>query len=290
MADWRIIRWTLLAPLICGCSPWLRPPESDKGLPTPLMSMETVVLEVAFVHLTPEDHAVEAATWRQLDETTLPIELRQQLAANGMRAGVVGSQLPQELRDLVERTSRELTQAPAGDDVSSAETASLARNRRMQVRSGRRGKIVVSSVLPSISVLAKDDQGHVQGAAFADAQCLFSLLATPGGDGRTKLQLTPEIEHGELKNRWVPVDGALMNQVGKSRQVYDQLRLELSLSPGQTLAIAPTEEPSGLGQHFFTLKDPTPRRTMLLVRVAQTQQDDLFVKPQERQELTSVGE
>jgi hypothetical protein len=45
-----------------------------------------------------------------------------------------------------------------------------------------------------------------------------------------------------------------------------------------------------LGQHFFTLKTPTPRRTLLLVRVAQTQQDDLFVKPTELEELTSATE
>jgi hypothetical protein len=291
MANWRTTRLLLLAVLLlCGCSPWLRPPESDKGLPMPLMSTDTVVLEIAFVHLTPDDHAVEMATWRQLDEQALPIELRMQLAGNGMRGGVAGSQIPQELRDLIERTSRELSQAPAGDDVTTAETASLIRNRRMQVRAGRRGKIVVSAVLPNISVLCKDEQGQVQGAAFQDAQCLFSLLATPSGGSSTTLQLTPEIEHGELKNRWVPVDGALMNQVGKSRQVYDQLRIELPLSPGQILVIGPTEQPSGLGQHFFTLKDPTPRRTLLLVRVAQTQQDDLFVKPLERQELTSSVE
>src|SRR4029079_5349242 len=68
MADWQPTRLLLLAALLsCGCSPWLRPPASDKGLPSPLMSQETVVLEVAFVHLTPEDQAVETATWRQLD-------------------------------------------------------------------------------------------------------------------------------------------------------------------------------------------------------------------------------
>jgi hypothetical protein len=69
----------LAALLVCGCSPWLRPPERDKGLPMPLMSTETVGLEVAFVHLTPEDHAVEAATWRQLDEHSLPIELQKDI-------------------------------------------------------------------------------------------------------------------------------------------------------------------------------------------------------------------
>src|SRR5688572_25903775 len=114
MPDGRTIRWILLSAVaVCGCSPWLRPPVSDKGLPTPLMSTETVVLEVAFVHLTPDDHSVESATWRQLDEQVLPIDLRQHLASNGLRAGVAANQLPQELRDLVERTSRELAQAPA---------------------------------------------------------------------------------------------------------------------------------------------------------------------------------
>jgi hypothetical protein len=280
----------LTALLLCGCSPWVRQPVAEQGLPTPLMSAETVVLEVAFVHLTPDDHAVEAATWRQLDEQALPIELRLHLAGNGLRAGVAGSQLPPELRNLVERTHKELATAPAGDDVTTAEIASLSRNRRMQVRAGRRGKIVVSNLLSHISILSKDEQGQVQGSAFDDAQCLFSLLAQPSGDGRTTLELTPEIEHGELRNRWVPVDGALMNQVGKSRQVYDQLRMELPLSAGQTLVIGATVEPSGLGQHFFTLKEPTPRRTLLLVRVAQTQRDDLFARPEEMEELTSVAE
>jgi hypothetical protein len=291
MANGRFQPLQLLAALLlCGCTPWLRPPASDNGLPKPLMSTETVVLEVAFVHLTPDEHGIEEATWRQLDEQVLPVALRQQLAGNGLRSGIASSQIPQALRDLAERTSRELSQAPSGDDVTSAETASLSRNRRMQVRAGKRGKIVVSAALPSISVLAKDEQGRVQGAAFQDAQCLFSLLARPGGDGRTALQLTPEIEHGDLKNRWVPVDGALVNQVGKSQQVYDELRIDVSLPPGQTLVIGPTTEVGGLGQHFFTQRNPTPRRTLLLVRVAQTQQDDLFQKQQQLDTLVSSSD
>jgi hypothetical protein len=281
--------WILLAATawLSGCANWVQMPTSDKGLPKPLMSAETVVLEVAFVHLSPEDAEVEAATWRQLDEQVLDVELRGRLAGNGLRAGIAGSQMPPALRELVERTSRELAAAPPGDDVTSAETNALSRQRRMQVRAGKRGKILASPNLPSISVLAKDEEGHVQGASFSDAQCLFSLIANPGGDGRTRLQLTPEIEHGELKNRWVPVDGALINQVGKTQQVYEQLRIDATLSAGQTLVIGPTEEPGGLGQHFFTLQVPTRRRTLLLVRVAQTQQDELFSKPEVQSELTS---
>jgi hypothetical protein len=139
-------------------------------------------------------------------------------------------------------------------------------------------------------VLAKDEQGRVQGASFADAQCLFSLIATAGSDGRTRLQLTPEIEHGELRNRWVPVEGSLVNQVGKTQQVYDQLRIDTTLVAGQTLVIGPSHEAGGLGQHFFTLQVPTPRRTLLLIRIAQTQQDDLFSKREETTDLVSEAE
>ena len=291
MAERQLLRLFLLSALLLGgCSPWLRPAVSDKALPAPLMSPETIILEVAFVHLTPDDSAIETATWQHVDEQMLAVDVRQRLAGNGLRAGALGSQLPPELRHLVERTAQELTEAPAGDDVTTAETTTLARNRRMQVRAGRRGKIVVSAVAPNISVLAKDDQGRVQGEAFRDAQCLFSLLANPSGDSRTKLQLTPEVEHGDLQNRWVPVDGALVQQVGKPRHVYDQLRIELPLAPGQTLIIGPTEQAGGLGQHFFTLSVPIPRRTLLLVRIAQTQQDDLFRQPDGSTQLISAAD
>lgn len=277
----------LLVVGVCGCSPWIRPPSDDKVLPSPAMSSDSAVLEIAFVHLTPDDKEVEAATWRQLDEQAISLETRRGLASNGLRAAVAGTQLPQELRNLVERTTKELAQAPAGDDVTAAETASLSRQRRLQVRAGRRGKVVVSTTLPSISVLAKDNDGRVHGESYRDAQCLLSLKAFPEGDGRTRLQLTPEIEHGDLKNRWVPVDGALVQQVGKERQVYDRLQIDLHLAAGQTLVLGPTEDVSGLGQHFFTLTNPTPRHTLLLVRLAQTQQDDLFQKEQKSAELMS---
>lgn len=291
MAERHLSRLLLVSILLLGgCSPWLHPAVSEKALPAPLMSPETVILEVAFVHLTPDDSAIEAVTWQHVDEHMLAVEVRQRLAGNGLRAGVLGSQLPPELRRLVERTAQELTEAPAGDDVTTAETTTLARNRRLQVRAGRRGKIVVSAVAPNISVLAKDDHGRVQGEAFRDAQCLFSLLANPSGDSRTKLQLTPEVEHGDLQNRWVPVDGALVQQVGKPRHVYEKLRLELALAPGQTLIVGPTEQAGGLGQHFFTLSVPSPRRTLLLVRIAQTQQDDLFRQADSSTELISTAE
>jgi hypothetical protein len=275
---------------LCGCSSWVHVPTSDNVLPPAMMSPQTVVLEIAFVHLTPDDAAAEADLWRQLDELALPVELRQQLAANGMRAGLAGTLLPDSLRSLVERTAKQLAEAPGGSDVASADTASLARQRRLQTRSGKRGKIVVSTTYPSISVLSKDEQGHVRGDAFTDAQCLFSLIATAQGDGRAILQLTPEIEHGEVKNRWIPVDGALVQQVGKQRHVYDHLRLNQPLTAGQSLVLGPTDPVSGLGQHFFTLSDPTPRRTLLLVRLAQTQLDDLFQPQTPANSLTTETE
>ncbi len=141
-----------------------------------------------------------------------------------------------------------------------------------------------------ISVLAKDEHGRVQGDAFREAQCLFSLHAIPNANGQTQLQLTPEIEHGDLKNRWVPIDGSLVHQVGKDREVYQHLRIESSLLAGQTLVVGPTETSSGLGQHFFTSAAPTPRRTMLLIRMAQTQQDELFQNNERSEVLVSISD
>lgn len=276
--------------LLAGCSPWLRTPIDDNVLPAPLLTPETVVLEIAFVHLAANERDVEEALWQQIDEQTVPVEIRRELSSNGLRVGLAGTQLPQELRSLVQRTAKSLETAHAAEDLATAESAGLARQRRLQMRAGRRGKVVVTTTRTLLSVLARDAEGRVQGKSYRDAQCLFGLKGFPQGDGRTQIQLTPEIEHGELKNNWVPIDGALVQQVGKQREVYENLIVELNLSPGQTMVLGATQPACGIGQHFFTTDEPVQQRTLLLVRVAQTQLDDLFQAPAATSELSSLTE
>ncbi len=79
-----------------------------------------------------------------------------------------------------------------------------------------------------------------------------------------------------------------MQQVGKDRKVYEHLKVALPLLSGQALLVGPAAETSGVGEHFFTLREPLPRRTLLLVRIAQTQQDELFQQPAQSDAVYSI--
>ncbi len=111
------------------------------------------------------------------------------------------------------------------------------------------------------------------GKTFHDAQSVFELKAFPLGDGRARLELVPEIQFGPVKQKYVGRDGMFELEVGRERQAFPQLRIDATITPGHTLAVSSTASRSSLGGCFFCNGD---RQKLLLVRLAQSQYDDLF--------------
>jgi hypothetical protein len=65
--------------------------------------------------------------------------------------------------------------------------------------------------------------------------------------------------------------------LSQDHERYDDLTISAVLNPGQTFVLAGTREVQGLGQHFFPAGERFPdHRRILLLRLAQTQLDDLF--------------
>lgn len=266
----------LVVPVAGGCTRWNVTEVEKKPwkLPAPRMSPSTVVLELAFVRLNPERPQETTELWREFDEQILPTELRRRLNTNGMRCGMVGSNLPPNLQRLLDNPTEALdvaTQDPEklADDVTS-------RQYRLQSREGVRTPIAASSNIEKLHVFVNED-GALRGETYQLAQCMFSVRTYPQGDGRVQLEVVPEIEHGQPVNRRVGQEGIWRLEFSRDRKIFDALRLEVVLSPGDVLAISATPEPLGLGQSFF-VKGPQ-QTTMLLIRLAQTQKDELFEDP-----------
>jgi hypothetical protein len=261
-----------------GCSQWQTQPEVPSQLPPARMSPDSVVLELAFVRLPANDRAAHDQIWSEADELHFPPELRRELAANGLRVGILGQELPTELRAALDAAASE--QEERAEDIDTSDTQTSRGQRRLSCRTGRRAKIVVSKTHPSLAFLTQND-GSVSGSVLENAQCLLALKPYPQGDGRVRLDLTPEIEHGELQNRWAQQDGSLMQRIGRDRVVLDRLRTVATLSAGQVLLLSTTPDVKGLGEHFFSeTAAGRVERTLVLVRVAQTQWDDLFAPGQ----------
>jgi hypothetical protein len=117
---------------------------------------------------------------------------------------------------------------------------------------------------------------------------LFVVRGYPSGDGTVRVDLVPEIRHGDVKQKWAPGNGTLLRDAGQEASAFDQLRLTAILSPGQTLLVTGTEEAKGLGGLLFSRgSGESSERLLLLLRLAQTQYDDLFAPEQTTEPLAT---
>lgn len=270
-----------------GCAPLSPAAKPPSQLPPARLAPDAVVLDIAFVRLAALDRDAYRAIWNAADEQSIPASVRRDLATNGLRVGVYGQQLPPRLRELLDAPPSQL------HNLSEAATSDVelgGARQHLPLRAGHRSIVKASPLYPSLAVLVSEE-GSVRGHQLTAARCILSLKPHPLGDGRVKLDLTPEIEHGETKSRWVGNEGMMIQQTGQERLVFDRLRLEAVLSPGQWLLVSTTPEIKGLGEHFFAHSvGGAVNRRALLIRYAQTQFDDLFAPEQTPARLATPGE
>jgi len=243
---------------------------------------DSVLLEVLFVRLPTGDQETHEPLWNDVDEQQLPVEARQRLEANGFRVGLASARLPPLLEGLLN-----LGDAPppkADEHRVELGTESTIRGWKRQVREGEPGEIVVTgqqSPLPRLAVLVRSDDGEVSGEVFHKAKAIFVEKAFPQIDGRVRIELVPEIEYGDPASQYLPGDGGNFElRVQSPRKVFDRLRIDATLSPGQILILGcrPARDGS-LGSHYFTEQGPDgPRQQLLLIRLAQANRDDLFAE------------
>src|SRR5262245_33888428 len=274
--------------LLCGCAPLATAAKQPKQWSASRLAADAILLEIAFVRLPAVNHAAYDAIWLAADEQEFPAELRSGLATNGLRVGVFGQELPGQLRELLDARPSSFESLSEG---MAADLEMGGSRQRLPARAGHRSIIKASTVYPALPVLLSED-GIVRGHQLSDARCVFALKAYPQGDGRARLTLTPEIEHGESKMRFTGIsEGMIIQQTSQERLVLDRLRLEAMLSPGQTLMLSTTPEIKGLGEYYFSqLISGALERRILLVRFAQTQFDDLFAAGQTAAPLATPGQ
>lgn len=265
--------------LLGGCSTWSVTTLPD--LPQPRMPRDSVVLETAFVRVPPGTELSD--TWLELDEQHLDAASRQHLSANGLRSGVAGSQIPTQLRDLLDDAAANTSDAEA---VASGSVAAM--QQQLQSRAGERSVLVIVPKLPAKSVVLLMENRRLRAETFNGGQALFAVKTQPSGDGTVEIELTPEIKHGDVKHQWVPGNGSFKHDFSQAEFVFEKLRLATKLSPGQTLVVTCTPKPKGLGALLFAQgAEPDAERLVLLIRLAQTQYDDLFDQPETLEPLAT---
>jgi hypothetical protein len=266
----------LLAMLaIAGCT---KPVLKGKSPLAPArMSPDSCVLDVFSVRVPIGDAQANEELWKELDEQHLPADLRVRLMRNGFRAGVVDGQIPEVLSNLLELDGK----PPPGDEVKGTALADLGTTpnvvrRHIQARTGQPNQIIASGMYEQLPVLFCESD-RISGETYNQAQGIFDLKAFPLPDGRVRIDLVPEVHHDQARQRRVAEQGVMLLDFSKPKRVFEELSITATLSPGGMLVLTSLpNRPGSLGHQFFTEKDGKMEQKVLVLRIAQTQHDDLI--------------
>ncbi len=282
-----------LTPCWLGCAHWSK--EHDKT-PNPLLTaphrtLDSVVLDSVLVRFPLSKVDELESLWDAADESVFDIGARELHAKNGLRAGVVIGELPRLIREQMRHTS----ELQSTDALEHAGLAADVDNkmRKLQCRAGRRKDLIVRpEVAEPLTVLTTLDGKSVSGETYSQPTVLFDLRALPQGDGSATVELTPEIQHGMHRQAFVGNEfGALRPELRRDYRAWRELTIRAKLQPGQVLMVSCTEPAKALGRAFFRTNtvDKTQEHVILLLRLSETQLDELFA-PQEITQAKAMAE
>lgn len=276
--QWLVAAWALA--FCAGCGRLLDSRGGSSPL-TPLVTApETVHLDVVFLNYPEGDAEINRDLWQRIDEQQIPVALRSRLQANGLRIGVIDSQLPEGLEKRLQLTDKPL-QTETQLVADQLESDSPVRQRSLQIRAGRRANVICTGEHQKhaeMSILVRGENGEVTGKTYRKVSGMFAARAYPEGDGRVRLDLTPEIEHGDPQRRFDQSEGMLRVDFGPAHERFEPLRMEVVLSPGQMVVVgAAPGRPGSLGYRLFSeaVQDRKLQK-LLIVRVARTGYEDSF--------------
>ena len=269
-----------LAGLGCSFAP---PAAGGKSPLSPFKpGIETAALEVVFIRHDLELPALNEDLWSQVDESSLAPEVRQALAQNGFRAGVIAGALPLSLEEAMSADQPAQSQASGGTEstpqVAQLGAESFVRRRTIHTLPGQRSELLASGIYTQLPLLVRGDGGVVQGNNYANAQCVIAAKTVPLGDHRIRLQLVPEVQHGDPRSEIRGDDGVFRFDSARPKVAFEKMSIEVVLSPGQSILLGTrTDLPGSVGHYFFTESQAGQlEQKLMLIRFAGTRFDNLF--------------
>ncbi|TWU60248.1 hypothetical protein Poly51_05230 [Rubripirellula tenax] len=268
--------------LMVGCATWKDDSSVDSILakaksPPPQdlrigESKSSIVLDFEFVNFdvaqTDADQA--ASIWQWVDETSIDLKLRGRFLSNGIRVGMVNNH---------ERFRQRMTSLAADQDdvdefLASASVASdLSRGKKqIPMRIGKRYELALRNPMEGSHVaMVRVDQNTI-GRTLNNAQYMMAVNPIQlTGQKRVHLSLRTEIQHGELRQKYVGAEAAMRIVQQRDTWAIPTLDLDIEAAEGDTIVIAPTWPLTGLAKHMFSgiNADNQLEQIVLLIRVTQ---------------------
>jgi hypothetical protein len=242
----------LLAGLFVGCV--TNKPEVSVSRRQPFQGPagpDVVQMEMALIEQPAGDRFLNQDLWPLADEQVVGLEQKGVLEENGFHVAQIGGIPPPHLQELLTSTS------------------SCANPRLCQMHSGKSKAILLGTTRPQCRFQLRDG-GEPRSVSLEQALCTLVVVPTLLEDGRTRLQFTPQILHGESALLPCPAaDGSgWVLQEQRPTETYPALGWEVVLGPNEFVVVGGRyEQPASLGHEcFIDCDNPPPVQRLLVIR------------------------
>ena len=265
---WRLCLLLLLMSCWSGCSLLLTlpvPEDPQAFLKSVETAPESVTLEIFQVRFPATDHEMDEQLWQAVDEQRLDVDVRHELIRNGFRAGVLGGMMPDSLAKYLKLES-EMPETKAARLITGQSADPTVTRRVLQLGRGKQATIQASRLRDTLNVMM-NEAGGLRGQSYQQVQAVYSMRAEAVAGQRVALRLTPELQHGELRNRYAGSDqGIFLVTPSRERELYDDLELNVEMTAGELLIIGGLPDASGsLGHAFHAENQRGPAELKLIL-------------------------
>ena len=271
--------WLILAGICVplSCNALSKPPvvgSATNTLSATAPHTDSVSVEIFTIRLDPQQNELLQQLWREVDEQSLPPQLRRELLEEGFRVGILGNLISPALAQMLNISADAKTQTSWGEfqEYSAADVARATGTRNMRVLLPDMQAIVKvfdeQNLLPEL-ILFRKENGLFCAQTYTDAIGLLCVSAAVNKDGSAQLQIFPVVEYGMRERQIRIVEGIIIPDVSKPRRSFESLTVSQRLLPGQWLIMGTTTPDSaGVGKAFFVRKAHVPEQRLLAIRLS----------------------
>ncbi len=299
----RILLLLICCVCVGGCARLEEPEKRSRNIfPQSKIAIDAVGLELGIAQLDSSQSESFERYWSLLDSQALSLELRKQLDQNGIRVAVMSSNPPSILHSLVadqpivEAELTEFEKLLHGKNLLRP-TQRMIAHERISNREGQAHPITISEPHAEVSWVSRRGDQQTVGSG-SSVRGVISVTTYPQGDGSVRLIFTPEIHHGKARHQIGVAERSFLLHQGQTVNKIKDLEFEVNLRAGESIVVAPTTDVADMGKLFFgsyahvenrsVEGRPVPSHRVLLIRVVQTQMDDLFSDANMVEKLTTT--
>ena len=252
---------------------------SQNSLMSPVALAESGVRIDVFVITIPYDRReLLERFWNDVEESEIPIAVRNDLYKNGLRQGMLPSKIPVSFERLLELKDIP-PQRPFEQVIKTGSAASEEPLRKyrdiIMMRKQPLECPISDEMIPKLPVLTMVD-GKPTGQVYSNACGKIWISTDEQPDGSVLVKTIPEIHFGGVIRKYTSEAGEYNRKTYISKLQFDQLAVETKLLLGQWVVIGPeTRQNAGFGRDIFSRGEGTPEQIFVAIRLRQTSKDGI---------------